>query len=396
MKKILILLILIIIPGVIYLIFDISRKGLENKAGKLSGTDNAQVADEDGIVPDSNHQVSYSAWIPNWGSTAGFESLKKNSTKFQSISPVWFEVKDNGELSYKLPINASEVKQFILENEIELIPAIAMFDHELFSKVLNDESNLERHIQSIVDLVNEKGYHGIDLDYESTKLKDKQKYEEFIKELGSRLHDSGKKLIVTVLAKWGDDIAYPSLPETRQVQDWEYIAKHADEIRIMAYDFTFQKSTNPGPIAPLSWIRMVLDYAVTKIPREKISLGVHLYSYEWWKEQDKNSTDTDNSLSFIANFMLNMIRFDDKSARSYTYSKVKEVLDKYPGSYEEFDGEMIYHYQKAISENKVEKRVLVYIDTKGIQSRIDLGNEYNIKSLCFWRLGDESDLLEVL
>jgi spore germination protein YaaH len=48
----------------------------------------------------------------------------------------------------------------------------------------------------------------------------------------------------------------------------------------MSYDYSTEDSA-PGPIAPLDWVRSVLQLAVSEIPRDKIVLGVATYGYDW-------------------------------------------------------------------------------------------------------------------
>ena len=345
-------------------------------------------------TPNPYHQLSYSAWIPDWGINEGLTSLKTNAAKFDYLSPVWYEVKEDGSLINKKPKNAAKMFSIANKNDIKLVPAIAMFDHELFTKVLQNQENLQRHITAIYDLVVSEDYAGIDLDYESTKLQDKEQYFAFLADLSAKLHQADKILIVTVLAKWGDAVIYPSLPETRIVQDWSRIAELADQVRIMAYDYTYAKTQFPGPIAPVNWIKDILDYAVTKIPREKIILGIHLYAYEWWLEVDPTNKDQEfSSLTFITNYLLN--NSSDRAARAYTYDTVLKVLAENQGERSEYQGEQIFKYQKTNSDTgKLENRILIYIDPVGVRQREQLAKDYQIAGVSYWRLGREADLLD--
>ncbi|MFW5703143.1 MAG: glycosyl hydrolase family 18 protein [Candidatus Dojkabacteria bacterium] len=331
-----------------------------------------------------SEDFTYSAWIPDWGSSAGLESLERNPNTLDTISPVWYEINEDGSLRDKRPNNWEQIRDFAIIEQIELVPAIAMFDHELFSKVLQNEQSLSRHIEQIHTEVVSNNYAGIDLDYESTKLEDKEKFFELLERLDTRLENDKKTLIFTVLPKWGTE-EYNSLKETRQVQDWERIAEYADYIRIMAYDYTYSLSPKPGPIAPLNWMEQVLDYAVERVPREQLILGIHLYSYEWWCDL----SDTDCELEFTPIAFANVGA--GKRARSYTYSTVLTVLNKFGSNISEFDGEQIYRYEK-----DGEERMLVFIDPAGVQTRVDLAKEYRIKGVSFWRLGGEQDLLDGL
>ncbi|HLA04053.1 MAG TPA: hypothetical protein VJ065_02345, partial [Patescibacteria group bacterium] len=140
-----------------------------------------------------NNNLSYSAWIPDWATGAGFSSLKTKKDLFNSISPVWYEVKEDGSLVKKIPAQSAELLRFCEEKDIEVVPSIAMFDHEIFTKVLQSEENFKRHVDAIISEVRLFDYAGVDLDYESTKLSDKNKYFEFLQQLAGKLHAVDKK-----------------------------------------------------------------------------------------------------------------------------------------------------------------------------------------------------------
>lgn len=342
----------------------------------------------------SDQEFYYTGWIPSWGSAIGKTSLEANAQLFGSISPVWYGVNEDGSLMDRRPADYAAVEAVATEEGIELIPAIAMFDHELFTKVLQNEANFNRHVDQLVNMAANPDYAGIDLDYESTKLDDKDKYFEFIKKLDARLEALNKKLIITVLPKWGDNVTYPSLVETRQVQDWGRLAVYADEIRIMTYDYTFSKSAYPGPIAPLTWMRSVIEYAIEQVPEDKLVLGIHLYSYEWYLEYpSKAEYEKSSQLSFTEDTNNNP-QDNPGQARAYTYNTVKKAIGENKGEEMDYEGERIFRYQKTNdSTGKYEDRVLVYLSPQGVQERIDLAKEYNLKGVAFWRLGNEAELL---
>lgn len=388
-KKILILVTIIIVLSstIILLISSISNNPKQNQI-TTDNVDSSIIGETD--LKDSfetneleTFEFTLSGWIPYWGSTSGLNSLKNNPDLFSSISPVWFEVNKDGSLKTKFPSNKKEMIDFLNEKNIDVIPAIAMFDHELFTEVLQNPDNLGRHIKSIVDVVVNNNFDGIDLDYESTKLSDKEKYFEFLSRLNKDLKLKDKKLIVTVIAKWGDDITYPSLVETREVQDWSEIQNYADKIRIMAYDYTFIKSKFPGPIGPLNWIEEVIKYGVSKVDPQKLVLGVHLYAYEWIGQNE-------SKLPFVPNMKMNSA--GDSEAKAFTYTEVKNILKSNNGKSSNYEGEKIFDY---VAKDNI-SRSLVYIDPKGINDRINLAKEYNLAGVVFWRIGGDFDLLSNL
>ncbi|MBD3362662.1 hypothetical protein GF362_03000 [Candidatus Dojkabacteria bacterium] len=339
---------------------------------------------------DLNHELTYVGWIPDWASESGYESLQLNSQLINQVSPVWYKVNEDGTIqSTYEEKNQKLLFDLVNENNIELIPSIIMFDHELFSEVLNDERKLEIHIKNIVDEVVEQNYHGIDLDYESTQLDDKDKYFEFLELLSFALHAQDKILSVSVVPKWGDNISYSYLPETRQVQDWNMIKDYADYIRIMAYDYTYTNAKYPGPIAPLEWVEQIVEYGLGKIPKEKIILGIHLYSYEWSYKKDNRK-----SQEIIFDADLNE-GIEDSITKSYTYAEVLNILDEYKGKTESYQGEKFFTYTTQNEDtDSTETRILVYIDQNGIKQRINIAKQYKLKGVAFWRLGDEKNLLQ--
>jgi spore germination protein YaaH len=360
----------------------------------LTNTNKYGDIDNTGVTSKYNPNLINCAWIPNWASGTGLESLKNNYKEIKCISPILYEVNTDGSLKNVSSSNLQLIIEFAKSKDIKIYPTIAMMDHNIFTSVLQSDENLERHISQIVEFATKLDYDGVDLDYESTKYSDNEKYQYFIKTLYSKLHEKDRKLIITVLSKWGDDIEYPSLKETRKVQDWRFLSNHADQIRIMAYDYTFMKAKLPGPIAPVDWVEAILKYARTQIPDEKIVLGVHLYSYQWAVASENRVLLDNLPFEFAYDYMKNA--YDEKAnVSSYEYDTVEKIMKDNKGELLGNQGENVYIYQKYISDTKMyENRVLVFIDQKGVLSRKKLASEYNIYGVCYWRLGNEGNLLK--
>ncbi len=330
------------------------------------------------------HKLEVAGWIPTWASGSGLQSLQNHPDYFTTVSPVWYEVRADGILNPKYPANKSIIISHARSHNLKLIPTIGMFDHNIFGGILRSEENRKRHIDSIVTIVNTNNYHGIDLDYESISLADQDLYFQFLEELSEKLHTNSKTLTVTVLPKWGENAHYSYKPETRQVQDWSRIALLADEVRIMAYDYTHSSDYYPGPIGPTGWIRQILDYARDKIPADKTVLGIHLYAYEWY--QPANVTE---ELEIKTDFSLNRQQ-NPRPARAYTYSTVERILRDYQGERSTFEGEGVFFYKAVNQTSGVEEnRALIYIDPEGVEERTYIAEEYKLKGVVFWRLGGE-------
>jgi spore germination protein YaaH len=341
----------------------------------------------------------YAAWVPNWAGDAGYESLLKNKDFINSASPVWHHVLEDGTLEFKPSSNYKEMIQLMKNEEMEIIPSIPLFDHEIFSRIANDEALFSAHVNALIEIGLDENYDGIDIDYESIQLKDKDKYYQMLKEVSESLHANGKSLVVTALSEW-DTPEYSNLVETHEVLDYGLINEYADEIRIMTYDYTHPKMLSPGPIAPLNWQREVIEYALAQeVPAEKFVLGVHLYGYEWFNEKSEDAEEDEVLDSMQHDLEVKYFPEENSDenlyswARAYTYELVQKAL-KFEGEAETYEGEQIYRYTREYEDGLVEERVLVYLNPEGVAARIALAEEYGLKGVAFWRLGGDGALLE--
>ncbi len=317
-----------------------------------------------GILESENSTTRRTGWIPHWDFSAGVDSFKKDPKSFYSISPVLYEINVDGTLKTHSPGKLPELLTIARRHNVKIIPSVVEFDWQVISEIFNDENAMERHVRLLTAEVLRNNYDGIDIDYESTQLQDKFLYFEFLEKLGDNLKKEDKILSVSIISQW-DTTHYSALPQTREVQDLDYLPQIADEIRIMSYDWTHQGSPEPGPIAPLNWMESVVEYAVIhkKVPRDKVWLGVHLYGYDW-------STDPSRTRASA--------RTADYIARNRIETEYDPLIGENVGSYQCGDFTCtIFHQSK-----------------EGVKARENLAKRYGIKGVAFWKIGREGELLE--
>lgn len=327
-----------------------------------------------------DYELKQTGWIPAWDFEAGFNSIREHPEKYYSISPVWYALNEDGSL-IKNEIQKTSFLSYCEKEDIKVIPSIANFDALLLKEVLQTPENFTRHLDAIMEAVDDPRVAGIDIDYESIELEDKGMYMLFLKELSAKLHQQDKILSVSVIAQWGDDMIYPSLPQTRETQDWIEITKYADELRLMTYDYTSQHSPIPGPIAPMPWLQQVVSYALSKTEPTNIWLGVALYSYEWVNEKYDPNTNINN---------IDLV--DDVMSNSYTFNTIQEIL-KDPSTeytYNEELGEGIATYD-CLTDSFC---TMFYPTQESIQTRKDLASKYGLEGVAYWRIGREGSWLD--
>lgn len=317
------------------------------------------------------------SWIPDWGMDAGITSVKNSPKKWHTLSPVWFTPNRNGTLNSEPTVNSGKLIPLLRTNHIRIVPTISLFDADILKDILRN--NLERHVTNIVNVVVGNNYDGIDLDYESTYEDDSALLIQFVTLLSERLHAKNKTLSFTAMPKIDDRAIYAFLPQTHKAQDWKAIGAVVDEFRIMAYDYTGQGSKQPGPLSPIIWDELLIQYAIANMPANKVVLALPLYAHGWPKPNTSNLAGTNNDQSLSSGEAKNTISPQhDNIAYMKTHSAY--FRESYDPWYKEVRVEVKY--------NGIE-RVMYYLNSKAINERLDLASRYGIKGVCYWRIGGE-------
>ncbi|MBR5543059.1 MAG: LysM peptidoglycan-binding domain-containing protein [Oscillospiraceae bacterium] len=150
------------------------------------------------------------------------------------------------------------------------------FDSALGAYVLNTPSVRESLIENVVTTVRERGYSGLDVDFEYLPESSAAPYADFIGELTRRLNAEGKPVIVALAPK--TSATQPGL--LYEGHSYELLGEAANFVLLMTYEWGYSYGP-PLAVAPIPNVRRVLDYAVSVIPREKIFLGIPNYGYDW-------------------------------------------------------------------------------------------------------------------
>jgi len=141
---------------------------------------------------------------------------------------------------------------------------------------LSDPVRMGLHADALVNAAVADRIAGIDLDYESMKAEDKDNYSLFVETLAEKLHRRHKLLTIALCAKDTE----PGDWSGSQSMDYVRIGKVVDRARIMTYD-QHEEGGPAGPVADIAWVKLVMNHALTLIPKEKLELGIPGYGYNW-------------------------------------------------------------------------------------------------------------------
>jgi spore germination protein YaaH len=218
------------------------------------------------------------AWIPPWDAAA-LTSIQLHAGDLDESNPVWYSLSSGGAIVTNW--NAENPTWLAAMTGTRVLPTIQntvnrSFDGTVAETLLSTAASREAHAQAIADLVVNKVYDGIDVDYERVPTTSRANFTAFVQLLAQKLHAAGKQLSVTVYAKTSDAQNWNG----PGAEDWAALGGAADWIKIMAYDYHWSTSA-PGAITPLSWLDQVAAYAESAIPAGKIVVGLPWYGYDW-------------------------------------------------------------------------------------------------------------------
>lgn len=150
------------------------------------------------------------------------------------------------------------------------------FSNELAHIALTDGAVQSRLIDNLEAMLLQKGYRGLDVDFEYVLAADAAAYAAFLGRLAERLNPLGLPVIAALAPK----ISADQQGALYEGHDFGAIGAAANQVFLMTYEWGYTYGP-PMAVAPLPNVRQVVEYALTEIPAEKIWLGVPLYGYDW-------------------------------------------------------------------------------------------------------------------
>jgi spore germination protein len=223
---------------------------------------------------------SISAWIPYATEAKGIPDTIAHIQDLTEINPFVYDIRATSTITDEGGVSKGEwsgVFSSARTNGTKIVPTIIWGNKDQIHAMLSSTSSRAAHISSIVSIVSQNNFDGIDIDYEGKYPSDHDLFAEFLGELGATLHSQNKILSCTVEAKEGE---------------YQGIASSCDEVRIMAYDkyyydFGVSPFSTTTPLsmsltnAPLSFDRSIVASAEKYIPASKIILGIPTYGYDF-------------------------------------------------------------------------------------------------------------------
>lgn len=160
-----------------------------------------------------------------------------------------------------------------------------MFNNYLITTMVNDEVVKNRLFQNLLAAMNEKGFQGVDVDFEYILSADRVPFANFVADLQNFLAPYGYTVSVALAPKTSDD--QPGL--LYEGKDYGLLGNAADWVLLMTYEWGYTYGP-PMAVAPINKVIEVVNYAVTRIDPSKIHLGIPNYGYDWPLPYEKGVT----------------------------------------------------------------------------------------------------------
>ena len=234
------------------------------------------------------------------------------------------------------------------------------FSGEITNQLFANPEAKQNLINSVLTTVNQKGYYGVDVDFEYIFPEDRDNYSQFLRELTAVMHENGYIVTAAVAPKISDDM----VGVLYEAHDYKAIGEIVDHVIIMTYEWGYTYG-EPMAVSPLNNVKQVLDYAVTVIPREKILMGMPNYGYDWTLPYVPGTAArvvSNVGAVDLAREKGSFIKFDPKAATPY-----------------------FYYWQQANGGGAYE-HVVWFDDARSVDAKLKLVDIYGLGGVSYWTI----------
>jgi spore germination protein len=234
------------------------------------------------------------------------------------------------------------------------------FSQELATTILTNEVLQDKVLDEALRIMEQKGYLGLDFDFEYLGEENRERYNQFLRKARTRLKERGYFLSTALAPKLSaeqEGVLYEG-------HDYAAHGEIVDFIFFMTYEWGWSGGP-PLAVSPINEVRRVMEYAASVVPINKIMMGIPLYGYDW-------------TLPYVPG---------GQWARSISPQQAIELAARY-GVAIEYDPIAQAPHFNYIDEEGNEHEVW-FEDARSIQAKFNLVKELGIRGFFYWVLGRE-------
>lgn len=231
------------------------------------------------------------------------------------------------------------------------------FSSEKANLLLQLTSAQDTLFSSLQATLRERGFVGVDVDFEYIDPSLREAYAAFIRRMHDTLAPDGYPVFVSLAPKTSADqqgILY-------EAHDYRLLGQAADRLLLMTYEWGYRFS-EPMAVAPINRVREVVSFAVGEIEPQKLFLGIPNYGYDWQLPYVDGKTE----------------------ARSISNTEAITLAARY-GAEIRFDESAQSPYFRYRADDGTEHEVW-FEDVRSIRAKAALANEYGLGGVSVWNM----------
>lgn len=230
------------------------------------------------------------------------------------------------------------------------------FNNNLITSVVWNLTAGNRLILELIRIMREKGYGGVDIDFEYVRREDRDAFTEFVRRAADAVHEAGYRINIALAPKTSADqkgLLYEG-------KDYPALGAIVDSALLMTYEWGYKYGPNMA-VAPINKVEQVVQYALTEIPAAKIRLGIPNYGYDWPLPYVSNMT--------VANTIGNV------EAVQIAIAHYARIL------YDETAQSPYFRYRQGSVEHEV-----WFEDVRSIEAKFQLVKKYGLQGMGYWQI----------
>ena len=280
------------------------------------------------------------------------------------ISPSYFNLDAQGNLE-NVTISADFIES-VHQQGMKVVPFLS--NHWDRSSGIGALENRQALAEELVQIIMTHHLDGINVDIENVSEQYRDAYTDLVRLLREKLPADREVSVAVAANPNGWNLGWHGS------YDYEALGKIADHLFLMAYDEHYQGGP-AGPVASLSFAERSIQYALERVPSEKIVLGLPFFGRIWSEDGSVSGlgVSCERAESIIARYGAEVTY--DRAARSpkaeFTLTEADQLVINgqklKPGSY-----------------------VIWYENSSSLKEKLALVDKYDLKGAGSWALGQET------
>ena len=310
------------------------------------------------VIPFSKPIIDVNAYAIDTGEKGG--TLVREVGRDLTYSSLFaYSMTESGGVS---PLNDTAFIQASLAERVAPMMCITNFTYKdpgsrLAHTILSSPEIQDRLVATILSTIKDKGYRGLNIDFENVYPQDRELYNQFLQKAVDRLHPEGY-FVSTALAP---KVSGEQKGLLYEAHDYPAHGRIVDFVVLMTYEWGYRLGP-PQAISPLNEIRRVLNYAVSVMPRNKIFMGFQIYARDWLLPHVKG-----------------------QEAETFSQQEAVKRALQYGAAiqYDPVAQSPFFRYTDAQGRN----HEVWFEDARSAQAKFDTAKEYGLRGISYWTLG---------